>query len=250
MHPAVAINAASSAKFEQQRGRNPPKAQTVGIHSTALTEAQINEMGKIGMKIVWSPLSNMMLYGKTTNIPAALKAGVKVALAPDWSPSGSQGSLGELKVADRINKEKFGGMITDQQLFEMATSNAADIVGMTGKIGRIEPGAYADLVVIRGDRTVPYRGIIDAKAQDVLLTTIGGEAMYGTTALLDQLGRQGKYVTVDACGESRGLITTDSSVPFGDETLSAITDIFAKDGVKNVIPLFQCDPAPEWAFAP
>ncbi|MEK8144681.1 amidohydrolase family protein [Streptomyces sp. M10(2022)] len=32
-----------------------------------------------------------------------------------------------------------------------ATSTAAELLGMSGEIGTLEPGAYADLVVLRGD---------------------------------------------------------------------------------------------------
>ena len=39
-------------------------------------------MAAYGMKLTWSPKSNVALYGATTDIPAALAAGVLVSLAP------------------------------------------------------------------------------------------------------------------------------------------------------------------------
>lgn len=253
VHLAEGIDDSSRNEFEQLRQRDLLKPQVVGIHSTALTEAQINEMGKIGMKIVWSPLSNLMLYGKTTNIPAALKAGVTVALAPDWSPSGSANLLGELKVADRVNKTLFGGVITDQQLWQMATTNPARIAGMEDRLGDLAPGRYADLMVVRPVQgaATPYRAIIDARPQDVVLTVVSGQPYYGTTSILDSLGQSGKYSPIDACGEARGLrvATNDARIPGSSETVADLTSAFTAVGVKDIIPLFQCDAAPEWAFA-
>jgi cytosine/adenosine deaminase-related metal-dependent hydrolase len=54
----------------------------------------------LGAKLIWSPLSNLLLYGETTLVYEALKAGVVVSLGTDWSPSGSRNLLDELKIAD------------------------------------------------------------------------------------------------------------------------------------------------------
>jgi 5-methylthioadenosine/S-adenosylhomocysteine deaminase len=251
VHLAEGTDDKSRTEFEQLRGLGLLKPQVVGIHSTALNEAQLQEMGHIGMKIIWSPLSNMILYGKTTNIPVAMKAGVKVAIAPDWSPSGSANVLGELKVADRVNREQFGNFLTDQQLVEMVTSIPSQIAGMDDKLGAIEVGKFADLVVLRGNVDKPYRAVIDAKPADVLLTTVSGEAFYGKQDILTGIGSTRTFSTVDACGEPRQLsvVETNPKVTNGTESLEAINAKFTKDGVTDVIPLFQCGAAPEFAFA-
>lgn len=250
-HVAEGVDEPSRKEFDDLKALNLAKPEVAIIHGVALDETQLAEMGTVGMKLVWSPLSNMILYGQTANIPAAVAAGVTVSLAPDWSPSGSSNLLGELKVADRINQEQFAGALTEQQLWEMVTANPADIVAWTDKVGRIREGLFADLVVIRGDRTSPYRAMIDAKPADVLLTTVSGSPFYGDTQILDTLGQAEKYEVVDACGEQRGLRTTESNpgVPQGDQTLDAIAGAFAEAGVEDVASLFQCDSAPESAFA-
>jgi hypothetical protein len=222
----------------------------VGIHSTALTPAQLGEMGKAGMKIVWSPLSNLALYGKTTDIPTALEAGIKVSIAPDWSPSGSANVLGELKVADRVNREKFGSFISDVELWRMATENPAVIAAMDDKLGKIQVGYHADLMVVRGDVWHPYRALIDARPSDVLLTTVSGQPFYGEPAIVGAIGGSRGYVAVDACGTTRWLAATETSVPIplGNETLADVTATFTNDGVAGIVPLFQCGAAPESAF--
>src|SRR5947208_17135883 len=50
--------------------------QTAIIHGTAFREADFKEMAQVGAKLIWSPQSNLVLYGKTTNIRLALQQGV------------------------------------------------------------------------------------------------------------------------------------------------------------------------------
>ena len=54
----------------------------------------------LGAKLVWSPLSNLLLYGQTALVYHALQVGVLVSLGTDWTPSGSRSLLDELKIAD------------------------------------------------------------------------------------------------------------------------------------------------------
>ena len=69
------------------------------IHGVALHSEQFEEMARLGVGLVWSPRSNFELYGATADVAAAKRAGVTIALAPDWSPTGSDGLLQELSYA-------------------------------------------------------------------------------------------------------------------------------------------------------
>ena len=90
---------------------------TVLVHGVGLEPEDFYEMahapaaradgvgdGK-GAKLVWSPLSNLLLYGKTAAVYDALAAGVLISLGTDWTPSGSPNLLTELKVADRTLRD-------------------------------------------------------------------------------------------------------------------------------------------------
>jgi hypothetical protein len=243
VHLAEGIDDLSRREFEELRALDLLKPQVVGIHSTALSEEQIQEMGQIGMKIVWSPLSNLILYGDTTKIPAALAAGVKVALAPDWTPSGTANLLAEMKIADRVNKERFGGIITDEQLWEMTTKNPAEIAGMDDQLGSIAPGKAADLLIVQKGSGTAYRSIIDAKPSDVLLTVVGGEIFYGEESMVKAAGATREFETVDACGTPRLLSVQekDDRIVEGSKSLADITGTMKADGVKEIVPLFDCD---------
>ncbi|HEY5944519.1 MAG TPA: amidohydrolase family protein, partial [Kofleriaceae bacterium] len=83
--------------------------ELVMIHTTAFGAKEYREAAAAGAKVVWSPLSNLLLYGKTSDIPTAIANGVLVSLGTDWAPSGSANLIGELKVADHVNQKLWAG---------------------------------------------------------------------------------------------------------------------------------------------
>ncbi len=185
-------------------GLNTP--ELVMIHAAAFTRAEFAETAKAGAKVVWSPLSNLLLYGATADVPTAMSEGVLVSLGADWAPSGSANLLGELKVADKVNKTLWAGKITDEELVQMATINGAIAFGLDKELGSIETGKYADLLVVAKKKGVSaYRSVIDARPQDVLLVTISGDPLFGTTQAMDALGKAGDYEMIDACGSPRAI---------------------------------------------
>ena len=95
-----------------------------GIHCAALQAEDFAVLAEHGASMVWSPLSNLLLYGQTADVKAAKRAGVKIGIGPDWSPSGSKNLLGELKVA-RLASQATGGTFSDREILAMATTTAA-----------------------------------------------------------------------------------------------------------------------------
>ena len=156
----------------------------VVIHGVGLTDAQLKEMAVAGAKLVWSPLSNFLLYGKTANVRVAREAGVLISLAPDWGPSGSKSVLGELKVADLVNRRQLKSVFSDRELIEMVTRNPARALRWEQKLGQIGPGFLADLLVVDDREADSYRNIIAATEENIRLVIVRGEALYGDTTQL------------------------------------------------------------------
>ncbi|HEX8065081.1 MAG TPA: amidohydrolase family protein [Thermoleophilaceae bacterium] len=159
----------------------------VGIHSTALRGQELKEWHRSTKEaaLVWSPFSNLWLYGDTTDVVAAREAGVTVCLGADWSPSGSRNLLGELKVADLYNgRLKKADRFTDEALCRMATSNPADALGWDRRLGRLKKGLHADFVIVSRRAGGPYRALIESTEGDVELVAINGYPMYGTRELM------------------------------------------------------------------
>ncbi|MBL8514242.1 MAG: amidohydrolase family protein, partial [Betaproteobacteria bacterium] len=157
------------------------------VHGVGLDRSHFDEMAKAGAKLVWSPLSNFLLYGKTADVKAAKAAGVAISIAPDWAPSGSKSVLGELKVADLVNRHALNGLFRDVELVRMATRHPASALGWQQVAGQIAPGFVADLVIVDGRYGDVYRNLIEATDREVRATIVRGEALYGDTALVAAL---------------------------------------------------------------
>ena len=200
--------------------------QTTITHGVAFTATEFATMASKGMKLTWSPASNVALYGTTANIPAALDAGVTIALAPDWSMGGSQNILDEMRFANQWDDANWGNRISTTDLVKMTTTNAASVLGLSNTLGRIKAGMVADLVVVSGDKSKPYDAIVAATPSTVRLVVIGGEVLYGDTDVGQTLNVPASCDTFDACGTSKFLCvarpgaTTDKL----DQTYTQIHD--------------------------
>src|SRR5215212_6802656 len=97
MHVAEGTDAVAQEQFTFLQSQNLLNPKGVLIHGISLGASDFQAMAAAGTALVWSPRSNLELYGVTANIAAALDAGVEIALAPDWAITGSSNMLDELK---------------------------------------------------------------------------------------------------------------------------------------------------------
>lgn len=202
--------------------RNPQNVWAIepslaGIHCTALTAADFSTMAQHQASVVWSPLSNLLLYGKTTDVVAARQAGLTIALGSDWSPSGSKNLLGELKAA-KVVAAHFGLGFSDYDIVAMATRNPAKIVKWDARLGTIAKGKLADLLVVAGKGDDPYTHLIKSHEGDVILVTIGGQPRCGLKKVMQNAGGGGEAVRVS--GSSRLI---DFTSPEQDPDIEKIT---------------------------
>ena len=191
---------ADEFRYIKQSGLLGPNL--IAIHGVGLTEPQLKEMSEAKAKLVWSPLSNFILYGKTANIDAARRSGVAISIAPDWAPSGSKSILGELKAADLVNKNELKIPFTDRELVEMVTRRPADAMNWGEQLGRIQPGFLADVIVVDDRNIDPYRNLIEATEDNIALVFVRGEALYGDAILL-QNARRGFTTGLTRCTSFR-----------------------------------------------
>ena len=168
------------------------------IHGVGLSEPNFVEMAAAGVGLVWSPRSNLELYGKTVDVIAARKAGVTVALAPDWSPTGSAGMLEELVVAAEWN-QAHGGVLSEKDLLQMVTVNPANLAGAGDQIGALAPGMRADFIVLPKRGGSALSALIGAKPGSIELVAVGGVFLAGTPKLLPG----GEKIAI--CGQEKSL---------------------------------------------
>ncbi len=189
VHLAEGPSARMADEFRYIKQSGLLGANLIAIHGVGLTEPQFREMAAVKAKLVWSPLSNFLLYGKTANIDAAHLAGVAISLAPDWAPSGSKSILGELKAADLVNRNELKMPFSDRQLVEMVTRRPAEAMNWGDRLGQIAPGFLADVIVVDARNADPYRNLIEATEENMALVLVRGEPLYGDAILLQNARR-------------------------------------------------------------
>jgi 5-methylthioadenosine/S-adenosylhomocysteine deaminase len=201
-----------------------------GIHCVALTSDDFAVLARYGASMVWSPLSNLLLYGQTADIKAAKAAGVRIGIGSDWAPSGSKNLLGELKVAQLANSAA-GGVFSDRELVAMATRTAAEILKWDGALGSLEADKRPDLLVIDGDSGDPYQQLLQATEREVKLVFIAGVARYGEQTLVTALGGQG-LEPIQVAGQARVLNLRQQTA---DPVVGQITLAEAKDRLEQAL---------------
>ena len=201
-----------------------------GIHCAALKAEDFDVLAEHGASMVWSPLSNLLLYGKTADVKAAREAGVKIGVGSDWSPSGSKNLLGELKVA-RLASHAAGDVFTDREIVAMATRTAAEILKWDKALGTLEQGKRPDLLVLDGTAGDPYDQLLSADERGVSLVMVDGVARYGHRSLVSKLGGQG-LETLRVGGRERVLNLRQQSA---DPAVGKITLAEAKDRLTDAL---------------
>jgi len=238
-------------EFDDLDGAGCLRPGLIMVHGTALVAADFGGwQSKVAQvdraqrgTVVWSPFSNYWLYHMTTDVLAADAAGIRIALGSDWSPSGTKNVLGELKVADAVNKAQLGGHFTDQQLCEMVTANPGDALAVAWgpQIGRLLEGNAADLLVCERVHADPYRNLIQANERHVRLVLVRGKPFYGTRALMKAAGAPaGEVDAITVAGKARGVVVRQPA-----------QTSFKLDwpGVKRALKKVLADPAAAWESA-
>ena len=221
LHLSEGVDEVSRAEFDVLVQNDLLVGELVVVHGTALTATEFAMMGQVGADLAWSPLSNLLLYGDTTDVVAADQAGVRISIAPDWGPSGSKNVLHELKVADVWNKQALDGYFSDYELAAMTTKNPALANKWDGFVGRVNAGLYADLVVVDNFHEDPYRNLIEAVDADIRLTLVNGQPVWGDVDIMAEL-KGTDWETVTGPGFDKAVDVTDRSIPEGTQSWATI----------------------------
>ena len=166
---------------------NPGRRYTL-IHGVGLDPSSIERLRGLDVTLVWSPRSNLALYGETVDVPDARRAGARVAIGSDWSYSGSYNLLEELRCAERVDGALWDDRLSARDLWEMATRHGAYALGIEDRTGRLAPGLAADLVVFRNRSDDPYADLAASTPADVIATFVDGGLVSGRADAFDPAG--------------------------------------------------------------
>ena len=217
-----------------------------GIHAAGLLPQDFTVLHEHGGSMVWSPLSNLLLYGDTARVDAARAAKVPIGLGSDWSPSGSKNLLGELKVAWLWSHHVLHDLFSPRDLVAMVTRDAAAILKWQSALGTLEPGKHADLCVIDGVDGDPYEALIHARETQIRLVMIEGVPRYGVPDLMHALHADGEALRVGGQGRSLFLRDADGDPDVDAVSLSAATSalVQALHALPELARALETPPAP------
>jgi cytosine/adenosine deaminase-related metal-dependent hydrolase len=143
------------------------------------------ESAKAGASMSWNPLSNGRLASGVADIPAYLKAGIRVGMGVDGEASADLADpfenmrTGLYAIRDKYEDATIMG---PYDVLRLQTMGSADVLGVADKLGSLEPGKLADFLVVDPERFGPifdpYASLVFvADERDLERVYVGGELM-------------------------------------------------------------------------
>jgi len=174
------------------------------IHGVGLLASDIAVLAARQIALIWSPRSNIDLYGRTAAVTVYARFGALIGLGSDWTASGSVHMLRELACVDRYNRDNLGGFFSDRDLLDMATENNARAFALDDFIGVLATGRQADLALWDASVHRRERAVLDASPADVVLVVRAGKALHGDAALVAAwTGDDSGCEPIDVCGRAK-----------------------------------------------
>ena len=160
-------------------------------HCVHLSEPEIARFGATGTGVAHCPSSNLRLGAGVAPVRQLVDAGVRVGLGVDGSASNERGDLFlEVKQALLVARGRGGPRaLTSREALRLGTRGGAAVLGRDD-IGRIEPGACADVAVWRldglelGGAADPVDGLVFSGPHRVDRLWVGGEAVVANGRLV------------------------------------------------------------------
>ena len=205
-------------------------------HSVWLTEGDIELLADAGTTVCHNPSSNLRLKNGIAPVNAMITGGVNVAMGTDSTAlNDDDDMLQEMRLASRLHRQP--GLdrpaLDTHQALRMTTANAARPTGFDGRIGVMEAGRYADMVLLDWDAmTAPYfEGTGDVTADAVNAVVYRGKSIHVDTVLIngEVVLRDGKFVKASEEAVTAEL-REQLSRPLEPETLST------RDMASRLIP--------------
>ena len=126
-------------------------ARATLAHCVWLDDEEIAILARTGAAVSHNPVSNLKLASGVARVPDLLAAGVRVTLGTDGAISGNDLDLWlALRLAAMLHKGTTldAAAVTAAQAFAMATREGAAALGAADRLGSLEPGKLADMMLV------------------------------------------------------------------------------------------------------
>lgn len=172
-------------------------ADVLAVHCVQCQARDIRALKHHDTKISHNPCSNLYLASGVAPVPEMLSAGLTVGLGSDGPASSNNHNLFQaMKTAALMQKgyHRDPTIMTAEKVLEMATIDGARAIGLEHRIGSLEVGKQADVIVI--DTQHPAMTPIHHPVSALVYSALGHEVrdvfIAGTARL-----RAGQFTTLD-----------------------------------------------------
>jgi 5-methylthioadenosine/S-adenosylhomocysteine deaminase len=159
----------------------------LAAHGVWVSEPDIALLQMRGVGVSHNPESNMKLASGTAPVPAYLRADVAIGLGTDGAASNNDLDMFEaMRMASLLHKLQTGDprVVGARTALEMATIRGARALGMESRIGSLETGKRADLILVdvSGARQTPMYDPVShlvyvTRGDDVRTTIVNGRIL-------------------------------------------------------------------------
>lgn len=168
--------------------------KTIAAHVVHANESELDILKARGVGVAHNPQSNMKLASGVARVPQMLARNIALGLGTDGAASNNDLNLWEeMDTAAKLHKlfSKDPKVVTAEQAFMMATLGGARALHLEEKIGSLEAGKRADIVIVDFDQMhqTPFYNyyshlVYATKASDVSTVIIDGRVVMREKRLL------------------------------------------------------------------
>jgi 5-methylthioadenosine/S-adenosylhomocysteine deaminase len=182
--PEPTTQAEERAKFRWLVDSGLFSPQLIFAHFIHPDETILQQTARAGVDVTWNPLSNGRMASGVADIPAYLKLGIRVGMGIDGEASGDLADPFEnMRAGLYAVRDKYGDatVLSPYQVLWLHTMGSADVLGVKGKLGSLEPGKFADFLMIDPARLGavledPYANLVLVTGErDIDRVFVGGE---------------------------------------------------------------------------
>lgn len=148
----------------------------LAVHANCLTPLDTKLLKQSGAHVVHCPKSHRFFGRGTSLLPVFGEQDINVCLGTDSMASNDTLNMFlEMQTLAHVFPR-----LTAEELLQMTTTNAAKALGQEQKLGKIAPGAWADLIAVPLDGAVPdpYEALV-YNEKPVSFSMVGGKVLVG-----------------------------------------------------------------------
>jgi 5-methylthioadenosine/S-adenosylhomocysteine deaminase len=125
--------------------------ETIAAHCIWISPEELPLLKKKKVRVAHCPESNMKLASGVAPVPEFLKLGIPVGLGTDGCASNNNLDLfSEMDTAAKIHKlaRQDPSLMDAKTVVKLATIGGAEVLGLRDKVGSLEPGKKADIIIL------------------------------------------------------------------------------------------------------